>query len=160
MGRMYSVSFENVSISAAQDLFEISPADDKPVKLHCLVLSNVGGTADAGDAQEELLRILVRRGHTTSGSGGSAPTPRPVDSSAEAAAGFAAEVNNTTIASAGTTHDLHPDGWNIRIPYVFPWTPETRPGASQADTTIVVRLVAAPNDAVSCSGTLYVEELG
>ena len=159
MARFYTVSFENVAISAAQDLFELSPADDKPVRLVGLVLSNVGGTADAGDAQEELLRLLVRRGHTTSGSGGSAPTPRALDPFS-AAAGFAAEVNNTTVASAGTTHDLHPDGWNIRIPYVFWWTiPELRPSASQQDTTIVVRLVAAPADAVSCSGTLYVEEL-
>lgn len=157
MGRLYAVTFENVAVSAAQDLFEISPADDKPVALHGLVLSNVGGTADAGDAQEELLRLLVRRGHATGGSGGTAPTPAPVNP-ADAAAGFAAEVNNTTIASTGTTVDLLADGWNIRIPYSMFWTPETRPGASQANTTIVVRLVAAPADSVNCSGTLYVEE--
>jgi len=158
MARMYSVAFENVSISAAQDLFEITPADDKPIKLCGLFLSNVGGTADAGDAQEELLRLLVRRGHTTSGSGGTAPTPVPVGSSADTAAGFTAEVNNTTVATVGTTTDLHCDGWNIRVPYQVVWPPEMRPGASQANTTIVVRLVAAPADAVSCSGTLYILE--
>src|SRR6185295_18361286 len=126
MARMYTVSFENVSLSAAQDLFELSPADDKPIELCGLYLSNVGGTADAGDAQEELLRLLVRRGHTTSGSGGSAPTPAPLDPN-DAAAGFAAEVNNTTIASSGTTADLHADGWNIRVPYQLVWPPEMRP---------------------------------
>ena len=157
MARMYTVSFENVSLSAAQDLFELSPADDKPIELCGLYLSNVGGTADAGDAQEELLRLLVRRGHTTSGSGGSAPTPAPLDPN-DAAAGFAAEVNNTTIASSGTTADLHADGWNIRVPYQLVWPPEMRPKASQANTTIVVRLVGAPADAVTCSGTLYVKE--
>lgn len=156
--RAYSVTFENVSVSAAQDLFEITPADDKPVKLLALYLSNVGGSADAGDAQEELWRLAVIRGHTTSGSGGSAPTPTPVNSSADTAAGFAAEANNTTIASTGTTTTVHADGWNVRVPYQMVWLPETRPGASQANTTIVVRLLSTPADAVSVSGTLYVAE--
>jgi len=159
MARAYTVVFENVAVAAAQDLFEIQPADDKPIELLGMVLSNVGGIADAGDAQEELLRLLVRRGHATSGSGGTAPTPRPLDPFS-AAAGFVSEVNNTTIASTGTTHDLHADGWNIRVPFVFWWSdPITRPKATQQDVTIVVRLVAAPNDSVQCSGTLYVNEL-
>jgi hypothetical protein len=157
-GRLYSVTFENVAIAAAQDLFEITPADDKPCIIHGLILSNVGGIADAGDAQEELLRLLIRRGHTTSGSGGSAPTPGVLNP-ADAAAAFTAEVNNTTVASVGTTVDLHADGWNIRIPYVWLPTPELRPVVTQANTTLVVRLVAAPNDSVQCSGTLYVEEV-
>src|SRR5690349_12554243 len=97
--RVYTVPFENVSVSASQDFFEISPADDKPVKFLRLELNNVGGTADAGDSQEEMLRLSVVRGHTTSGSGGTAPTPSPLNSTIDTAAGFAAEVNNTTIAS-------------------------------------------------------------
>lgn len=159
MSRMYSVVFDNVSVSAAQDLFELTPADDKPILIHGLILSNVGGTADAGDAQEELLRLSIIRGFTTSGSGGSAPTPAPVVPN-DGAAGFTAEVNNTTVANTGTTTTQYCDGWNIRIPYQQFWTPETRPMATQGNTTIVVRLVTAPADAVSCSGTLYVEELG
>jgi hypothetical protein len=158
-GRMYTIIFDNVSIAAAQDLFEISPADDKPCRIHALTLCNVGGTADAGDAQEELLRLLIRRGHTTSGSGGTAPTPTPLVA-ADAAAGFTAKVNNTTLASAGTTVDLHADGWNVRVPYQLIFTPEMRPTVGQGATTLVVRLVNAPADAILCSGTLYVEELG
>lgn len=157
MARVYTVSFENVTVSAAQDLFELTPADDKPIELLGLYLSNVGGTADAGDAQEELLRLLVRRGYTTSGSGGSAPTPAPLDPN-DAAAGFTAEVNNTTVATTGTTADLHADGWNVRVPYQVVWPPEMRPKASQANTTIVVRLVGAPADGIAMSGTLYVKE--
>jgi hypothetical protein len=160
IGRLYTVAFENVSVSAAQDFFEISPGDDKPVKLMGLTLDNVGGTADAGDAQEELVRLLIRRGHTVSGSSGTAPTPRPLSSSADAAAGFAAEVNNTTIANTGTTHDLVALGWNVRVPLREMWPDEMMPGASQADTTIVVRLLSTPADAISISGTLYVVELG
>ncbi len=159
MPRIYKVQFENVSLSAPQDLFEITPADDKPIELLSLTLDNVGGTADAGDAQEEMLRLLVRRGHTTSGSGGSSVTPTPVGRS-DAAAGFSAETNNTTIAAAGTTKDLDAFGWNVRIPCQKIWLPEERPDASQADTTIVVRLLSTPADAISVSGTLTVIERG
>lgn len=157
MGRLYAVTFENQSISAAQDLFEIGPAAQKPVALHGLILSNVGGTADAGDAQEELLRLTVVRGHTTSGSGGGTAGITAL-SPADTTKGFSVEVNNTTIASAGTAVTLLADGWNIRIPYQMFWTPETRPVCANAEF-ICVRLPAAPADAVSCSGTLYVEEL-
>jgi len=158
MVRVYSVIFDNVSVSAAQDLFEISPADDRPVQLLGLYLSNVGGTSDAGDAQEELWRWSIVRGHATSGSGGTAPTPQPVGSSLDSAAGFTAEVNNTTIASAGTGVTLHADGWNVRVPLQVIWPPEMRPAASQANGTIVVRLLSTPADAVSVSGVLYVAE--
>lgn len=158
IGRVYTVTFENVSISAAQDLFEITPGDDKPVRLLGIVLSNVGGTADAGDAQEELLRLTVRRGYATSGSGGTAPTPQPLNS-VDTAAGFAAEVNNTTVATAGTGVLLHADGWNVRIPYQQFWTPETYIMASQSNTILVVRLDSAPADAISVSGTIYLEEI-
>lgn len=158
MGRVYSVVFENVTVSAAQDFFEISPADDKPVRLLGLQLSNVGGVGDVGDTSEELLRLTIKRGHATSGSGGTGPTPSPLDP-ADTAAGFAAEVNNTTPASTGTAVTLFADGMNSRVPYQQFWTPETCPKAGQGNTTIVVRLEAAPADAISLSGTLYVEEL-
>ena len=156
--RVYTVSFENVSVSAAQDFFEITPADDKPVKILGWNLENVGGTADAGDAQEEFWRLSIVRGHTTSGSGGSAPTPQPVLFNS-AAAGFTAEVNNTTIAStSGTT--IWTGGYNVRVaPNPF-WLPdEAQFGATQGNTTIVLRLLSTPADAVSMSGTMYVAEL-
>lgn len=154
MGRLYSVVFSAVAVSAAQDLFEITPADDKPVRIRGIEL---GQTSDSGDAQDEQLQISIIRGHTTSGSGGTAPTPTPVDP-ADGAAGFTAEVNNTTIASVGTTTTLHTTAWNVRAGYVN-WFPlDCCPRASQANTTIVVR-TTAPADAVTMSGTLWVEEL-
>ncbi len=67
MGRVYSVNFENVAVTALQDLFEISPADDKPVRILGLFLSQ---STELGDAAEEMLRIQVIRGHNTGGSGG------------------------------------------------------------------------------------------
>ena len=153
-GRIYTVVFSAVAVSAAQDLFEITPADDKPIEI---VGIELGQSSDAGDAQDELLQISLIRGHTTSGSGGSAPTPTPL-SPAESAAGFTAEVNNTTIASAGTTTTLSTTCWNVRAGYINWWPEGMRPTATQANTTIVVRQTA-PADAITMSGTLYVREL-
>jgi hypothetical protein len=156
MARTYTVQFDNVSVSAAQDLFEISPADDKPVSIVGLFLSQTG-VADIGDAAEECLPVQIIRGFTSSGSGGSAPTPTPVDG-VDTAAGFAAEVNNTTVATTGTTTTLHSDNFNVRVGYQNWWPEGTEPQASQANTTIVVRLTRAPADAITLSGTLYVRE--
>lgn len=152
---MYSVSFVDVAVSAAQDLFEIAPADDKKVVIHGLVL---GQDSDVGDAAEELLSIQIIRGHATSGSGGSAFTPVPLDAD-DPAAGAATEVNNTTIASTGTAVRLHADTFNVRAGYQWIPTPEMRPMCAQGGSRIVVRLDDAPADALTMSGTLYFEEL-
>lgn len=155
-GRVYTVSFSAVAVAAAQDLFEITPADDKPIEI---VGIELGQTSDSGDAQDEQLQLSIIRGFTTSGSGGTAPTPAPVGSSATAAAGFTAEVNNTTLANTGTSVTLPCTAWNVRAGYIN-WFPEgCEPGASQANTTIVVRQ-SAPVDSLTMSGTLYVRELG
>lgn len=156
-GRMYAVPFEGVAVTGAVDFFEITPADDKPVCIHGIYLSQ---SSDTGDAAEELLRVTIKRGHTTGGSGGSTPTPSPLGSSANAAAGFTAKTNNTTQASAGTAVTLHSETFNVRAGWAYIPTPEARPGASQANTTIVVRLEAAPADSLTMSGCLIVEELG
>ena len=154
IGRVYTVTFSAVAVAAAQDLFGITPADDKPVEI---IGIEVGQTSDSGDAQDEQLQISIIRGHSTSGSGGSAPTPAPLNPN-DTAAGFTAEVNNTTVASAGTGVTLHTGCWNVRAGYIN-WFPDgCRPSASQANTTIVVRQTA-PADSLTMSGTLYVREL-
>lgn len=154
--RFYTVEFENVAVTAAQDFFSITPADDKPVRIAGLFLSQ---SSDTGDAAEELLRYRIIRGHATVGSGGSAPTPRPIDRSGTAA-GFTARVNDTTIASAGSPVNLHSDAFNIRAGLQLWFPPEFWVEATQGDVLIVVRLMAAPADSLSMSGTLYLAEAG
>lgn len=155
MARVYTVSFENVTVSVAQDFFEVSPADDHPVVILACYLDQI---SDVGDAAEEMLRYKIIRGHATSGSGGSAATARPLDPG-DSAASFSAEVNNTTIASTGTAVDLHAGAFNIRAGLALIFPPEMTPVANQGNTTIVVRLMAAPADAVTMSGTLYIAEI-
>lgn len=152
--RMYSVEFENIAVTAQVDFFELAPASNKPVRVHGLMLSQF---SDLGDAAEEILRYRIIRGHTTSGSGGSAPTPRPMTPNATAA-GFTAETNNTTIASAGTAVNLLSDSFNIRTGLQLWFPPLCQPTCANG-TLLVVRLMAAPADSLSMSGTLFVEEL-
>jgi hypothetical protein len=153
--RYYTVAFNSVAVTAQQDFFEISPADDKPVEVLGLMLAQ---SSDAGDAQDEQLALRVIRGFTASGSGGSAATPTAL-SPADTAAGFAAEINNTTVANTGTTVDLHNDAFNVRAGYQL-WLPEgCEWKVNQAQTTLVVRLATTPADSLTMSGTLYCREL-
>lgn len=156
MGRVYSTSFENVAVTAAQDFFEIDPADDKPVAIHgfCLYQST-----DLGDAAEEILRVQIIRGHATSGSGGSTATPSPMNPNDTAAGDTTNEINNTTIASTGTAVVLATHYVNIRAGIEVWYPPECRPQASEANTTIVLRLLAAPSDSLTMGGTIWYEEL-
>lgn len=154
--RVYTVEFEGVATTVAADLFELTAADDKPIEILGLFLSQ---SSDLKDAEEEVVRFRIVRGNTTSGSGGSAPTPRPVNAS-DAAAGFTAETNNTTAASTGTAVNLHSDGMNIRTGYGI-WFPDgCEPSTNQTAGLLVVRMTAAPADSLTLSGTLYVRELG
>ncbi len=154
--RIYTVAFSAVAVTVAVDLFELTPADDKPLEVIGMF---VGQSSDVGDAAAEILGYTVLRGHTTSGSGGTATTPRPLNRS-DTAAGFTAETCNTTAASAGTAVTLHADTFHIASGEKL-WLPEgCEWEASQADTTLVVRLAAAPADSLTMSGTLYVREQG
>src|SRR5689334_17393083 len=140
MGRIYTVVHQGTIANASGDvdLLEILPADDKPVKLRGLLLSQI---SEVADAQEEGLRITIKRlpATVTSGSGGSTPTPQPMDS-ADAAAGFAAETGNSTVATTnGTAVTLAEIGWNERnSPYEM-WFPDDRfcPKVKQGEALVV-----------------------
>lgn len=153
MPRYYTVTFNAVAATAAQDLFEITPADDKPVTILGWALDQ---TSDFGDAQAEQLGLQVIRGYTGSGSGGSSATPGPLDG-IDTAAGFAAEVNNTTLAATGTGVVLWSAGWNVQAG-CRDFLPEgMQPRCSQAQTSIVLRQTA-PADSITLNGTLFVAE--
>lgn len=157
LGRLYTVQFNAVSISATQDLFSILPASNIPCVLEAFYFSNVAGTSDAGDAQEELLSLLIqRRAAISQGSGGSTPSKTPVEQN-DSAASFTVHANDTTQAT-GTASVIHADGINIRIPYVWMPPPEHRIVVANS-AGLCVTLNTAPADAVSCSGTIYVREL-
>lgn len=159
LGRLYTVTFQAIAITAQQEFFYIKPAADKPCIIEMIKIAVTGGTADAGDAQEELLRVETIRLPTTVtvGSGGTAPTivPKLVG---DAAAGFTARVNDTTKATtSGTAAQLDADGMNNRIPYLYTPIPEHRDVISNA-SALVCRLNTTPADSIEVGGTMLVRE--
>jgi hypothetical protein len=154
---VFTVSFDQQTIAAASgdyDLFEIVPADDKPVEIVALSLGN---KSEVGDAQDEMLAYSIVRGNTTS-SNGTATTPQLLDPS-DGAASFTAEVVGATVATAGTSVTLLSDTFNVRAGLMLVLPPEMRPKVSQANTGLYVRLTTAVADDLTLSGTIWVREL-
>ena len=156
IGRMFTVSFTAVAVSAAQDLFEITASSTKPLRVHAIELSQ---SSEVGDTAEEGLSILFRGGTsgTTSGSGGSSATPAPL---AGGSASFTAEVNNTTTMTGGTVTTLVATNWNERIsPSQWVFTEAMMPLVAPS-ARFTVELASAPADSLTMSGTMWVEEIG
>ena len=152
-GRIYTSEFDGVAISVAQDLFSIlTPATDIVV-VHEVGLSQL---TEIQDAEEVMLLLRMRSGQTTVGSGGSTPAmvPRLLGDST---CGCTVRANDTTIASSGTIVQKHSEYWNVRVPYVKIWTPETRPILPPA-TRWTFELVTA--DAFTAGGYVVFEEIG
>lgn len=152
--RVYTVEAENIAVTVAADVAELTPADDKPLAVLAFQITQ---NTELGDAAEEQIRLRWIRGHTTSGSGGTATTPRPVDPD-DAAAGFTCETFNTTAASVGTTVNLQSWTFNVRVGDLFVIPTALQPKVTQANTTLVCRMMAAPTDSVSFSLTIWVGE--
>lgn len=154
---IYTVSFFEQTIAAASgdyDLFELVPADDRPIELVGLFL---GQKSEVGDAQDEMLSYQFIRGNATSGNGTST-TPRPLDPR-DGAAGFTAETVGSTPGSTGTPITVHSDTFNVRAGLQL-WLPEfARPKVDQADVALYIRLPTAVADDLTLSGTAYVREL-
>jgi hypothetical protein len=156
MGRFYSIPFSAVSVSAAQDAFEILASSAKPFWLHEVTLAQ---SSDYGDAQAEGLSVLIKRGITnTSGSGGSTVTPVKHQTN-DAAAGPTAEVNNTSQAtsSGGSLTTVRAEAFNVQAGYQYLPPPEQRILFLAAEMCVVS--ITAPADAVTLSGTAIIEEL-
>lgn len=154
MSRTFKATSGPVAVTAQQDLFELTPADESKVTLIAVYVTQ---TTEVGDAEEEQLDVLIRRGHSTSGSGGSAGTEEPVDPDG-AAPTAAIEFNNTTIASAGTTEDLHREAFNNRVGLRYVPVDEERDICTQAESTIVGRLLTTPADSVTMIVTVVWKE--
>lgn len=155
-GRSYTVTWDAATaVTTAIDIFEILPADDKPVILDELTIWQ---TTDFGDAQDEVLQVQVIIGYTVSGSGGAAGTVGRLHAG-ETAASFTAECRNTTPANTGTPYIVHADGWNVRAPYIWTPVPEWRPIGTQA-IPLYVRLPVAPADSLTMNAMIKIREIG
>ena len=62
-----------------------------------------------------------------------------------------------TVTRGQETEVIEADGWNVRVPYIWTPSPEDRLWTSQADTRLVVRLMAAPADSITMYAAVKVE---
>ena len=146
---MYSFSFDNVAVTAVQDLFQIE-ANGTPAIIHGVYVSQ---STDVGDSEEELLRIRIRKSITDAVTDDVNATQADDRTRAEAAN---LAVNETTQITTGA-ENYHVENWNIRQTFIYLPTPEMRPTLEDGEA-LTVDLADAPADSITCSGTLYFEQ--
>lgn len=155
MARTYSVTFEQVSVSAAQDLVQLKGAAGKILRV---MRQWVGATDTTAPTNQQIaIRSRFLPATVTDGSGGSSPTPQPFDPG-DAAASATANVNSTTKATTGGTASvLQEDGANAFAGYdhAFPRPPIIGPSES-----FVFELLSTVSGTVHLSGGVEFEEIG
>jgi len=149
MPRMYTCNFEDVAVSAAQDLFQIE-AVTIPVVLHSLYL---GQNTDFGDAAAEIMIIKFRRVTDALTN----VTAEALLDLGDAAALADLNVNDTTQLVTGVD-TIHSDCWNIQLPYIWMPPPEQRIVLEVGN--VVVITIDTPDDSITMQGTLYFSESG
>jgi hypothetical protein len=154
---VYSAPMDALAFTTATDVFECTPAADRPMILYGMRLCQ---TTDLQDAAEEVLRIGIYE-DVTAGSTGTALTEVPYTNESAMAAPTAAVVaNRGTASTGGTLIDII--GWNVRIPLEWFPIPELRPKFTNIAAEGPVssfRLLAAPADSITVSGCLYWTEI-
>lgn len=154
MGRIYRVPMDRVSVSAVQDLFEITAAAGKTLAVRAIIVENT----NLETSEQLALQIKHGTSGTTSGTGGTASTPTKTDQN-DPAAGFVAEINNTTQAVVGTgvLTVLEPRGWNQLSGFSWRAVPREEITVLFSER-VIVSLPVAPAAAVVLSGVVVVEE--
>lgn len=150
---MYSSVFSAVAVTAQQDFFTVVAPAAGSVIIHRVVLSQ---STDVGDAAEEGLNIILKRG-TGTVTAGTANTPVALESQGPAYGGTVTTANTTKLGSSPVS--AHVEVWNIRAAFDYLPTPETRlivpPSAKFA-----VELATTPADSITVSGTCLFEWIG
>lgn len=154
-GRIYTVTFTNVTLSAVQDLIMVKAGASNPIALLSVELGQITGTSVAN----QRLRIRMLPATVTNGSGGSAATISKWTAS-DAATAATGRINDTSQAtSGGTIVDIWSDQWNIVNGFL--WVPPipSRPPVAAVSAAFSISLDSAPSS-IAASGTLTFEELG
>lgn len=157
MPRVYVVPFENVAVTAVQDLIEVKGAAGKVLKIRAQRCKVYDNTLPA--AQNLAFRGRVLPATVTSGSGGTSPTPQKTDLG-DAAASFTAGANNTVKATtSGTAVTTTEGGEHIFNGYEKVYAADARPVVGPSES-YVFELLTAPQASVHLSGEVEVEEIG
>lgn len=157
MGRRYRVEFENVLVSAAQDLVQITGATGKMGRI---IRHWVGATDTTGlTTQNMRLRSRFLPATVSVGSGGTTGiTPSKNDPGDAACSSATCATNNTTQATtSGTAIVLYSNGVNILNGDVWYYPEPPVIGPSEA---FVFELLSTVTGTVHLSGGVEFEEMG
>lgn len=162
---IYTAVFAAVSMSAAQDVFEITAGATTRVRIRECRIQQY---SEPLVTEPEIIPVTIIRGYTVAGTPVGSPTPRNVAGHTGApVAQSVVTCNNTVLASGGTPLTMVSDAWNISAG--FSLRDILRPAIHRDDVSeelilehgqrLVFR-IAAPTDALTGNGTLIFEEVG
>ena len=159
MPRRYAITFEQVSVTGAQDLTLIKGGTGKILRILRVWVGSVSvaNPAIAPTSQSLSIRCRTLPTTVTNGTGGSAATPIPFDPG-DTAATFTARVNDTVKATtSGTAVTNYENGAHIYSgdDHVFP-----NPPIVGSTSAFVFEMLSIPNGTVNLSGGVEVEEIG
>ena len=152
MGRVYTVGFDDVAVSAVQDLLSINTSSTVPIAIHEIALSQRGLTA----WESKPLRFYRVTGSPTI-TGGTALTARP-HNAGDSAAGGTYKSNHTTVFSGGTSVLVRPDEFNFLNGFFYLPAPEDRIILSPS-SYFILQLPTAPSASSNMSLSCTFEEL-
>lgn len=152
--RAYSIVFQNIAVTAVQDLLSLLSTSGMAIELHGFVIGQIT------NASQQNLNISVKRLPVTAtvGSGGAAVTPRKALSGDAAATATARRNDTSQMTTSGTVEVLHADVFNTLNGISHWWPPEDRPVISVSQG-VSLSLDTAPLASMSVSGSLYFAEL-
>jgi hypothetical protein len=152
--RLYTASFSDVAITAAQDLFGLLATAGMAFKIHCIEL----GQRSLTTWEAKPLKLVRNPSTATVGSGGSAPVVRRLNPS-DAAATVTARANDTTgQTTSGTQEIILARDWEFLNGFFWLPAPEQRPIIRPSEGC-ALQLAVAPSASMTASGYIEFEEL-
>lgn len=157
MPRTYRVTFEGVSVSAAQDLIQVVGAAGKIVRVTRYWVGNTNSTLSTAQMLELRCRFLPAT--VSNGSGGTTPAFQKLDPG-DAAPSVTALANNTSKATTnGTAVVLDEQGVHIYAGCDISFQPGRAPIVGPSES-FVFELLSTVVGTVNLSGGVEVEETG
>ncbi len=154
MSRMYTAQCNNITVTAVQDILAAYAGTARIIRVHGVQLG-ANGQTNVGNYRIRLVRLPAT---VTPGSGGSAPTPQPVNPN-DAAASFTARANDTSQATtSGTAAVIFSDEFNPINGYY--WQPPFKEAAPEATLSQAFSLsLDSVAGTLNVNATMWVEEL-
>ena len=154
MGRFYSVSFEDISVSAAQDLLNITSTSAMAWRLWRVT----GGQRSITTFEAKPIRIRRFPTTVTAGSGGASVTPVALAPGHPAATITSRRNDTTAMTTSGTAVTLLTREFEFLNGFELVFTPDEAPVFSISQGCSI-NLPTAPSGATSMSWAAIVEEL-